>query len=142
MRSTLMKSAAAAAAVVAVVGLTAAPAIAAGTVNVPFSMAYGASISTGTISFTAGYSATVTGAVHAVSTPKYVCGGGSNGSIETDNLCSGTAYPGGPNVGFSFPFRIAVSGGVQTVNIALTDADSQTIVASRECTRKGCIDNF
>ncbi|CAM5649044.1 Secreted protein OS=Streptomyces fumanus OX=67302 GN=GCM10018772_35000 PE=4 SV=1 [Streptomyces fumanus] len=63
MRKALLTMATAA---VATIGLAAAPAHAtASDVNMSFGMSYGASTTSGTIHFTDGYSATVSGAVHA-----------------------------------------------------------------------------
>jgi hypothetical protein len=140
MRKTLMVMAAA---VVAAIGLTAAPAQAAtGDVNMPFGMAYGASTTSGTIHFTTGYSATVTGAVHAVSTEKFVCANGSNGAFLDEGSCSNFAVPGGPNVAYTINLRIPHPGGVQTVYIGLADDISGTVLAEEHCTRNGCTRDF
>jgi hypothetical protein len=141
MRRILMKTAAVAAAVVAAIGLAATPANAVGPVNVPFGMAYGASTTSGTIHFTVGHSASVNGAVHAVSTPKWICVVGFNGGLSDGDPsdCSATAYPGGPNVGFSFGLRIVAPGGVQRVLVYMyEDSDGYRIAAALRCTRNGC----
>jgi hypothetical protein len=141
MRKTLMKIAGAVVAVVAATGLTAAPAnAAAGPVDVPFKLPYGASLSTGTVHFTVGYSATVTGAVHAVTAPKYICVVGSNGSYLDVDCMPDTAFPGGPNVGYSLGLRIPVPGGVQGVDIQMWEihSDGNYLVATEHCDRGGC----
>lgn len=137
MRTTLMKLTAAAATVVAAIGLAAAPANAAGPVDVPFSMAYGASTSSGKIHFTVGYSASVTGLVHATSSPKQVCAAGFNGNLDTGIQCSAYAYPGSGNVGFTFPMTISARGGVSTVEIVMYDSTRDLVAV--QCTRSGCV---
>jgi hypothetical protein len=134
MRKILMRMAAVAATVVVAIGLAAAPASAA--VDMPYGMAYGASTSTGTIHFTDGYSATVDGALHAVTTSKYVCVYGYNGEKSADFKCSDAAYPGGPNVAYHADLRIAVPGGVQRVVVAMF---GPTLLVKVQCTRTGCI---
>jgi hypothetical protein len=114
----------------------AAPAQAA--VNRPYSMAYGASTAAGTIHFTDGRSATVNGVVHAVSTAKYVCAIGYNGSRTSVPGCSNVAYPGGANIGYSIPLTIDVAGGVQTVYVYLYDNPSGNDVTGVRCTRSSC----
>jgi hypothetical protein len=142
MRKTLMKIAGAVVAVVAATGLAAAPAnAAAGSVDMPYGMAYGASTTTGTVHFTIGYSATVTGAVHAVTAPKYICVEGSNGTIHTGYACMpNEAIPGGPNVGYTFDLAIYASGGVQRVDIQMWEIAPTEVrlVAKEHCSRTGC----
>jgi hypothetical protein len=142
MRKTLMRMAAAGAAVVAAIGFAAAPANAAGPVDMPFGMAYGASTTTGSIHFTIGYSATVNGTVHAVSSTKKACAVGSNDPYITDVSCGGAANPGGENIPYSLPFRIPTPGGIQVVQIFLVDSLSNEPLAEVQCTRNGCIRVF
>jgi hypothetical protein len=137
MRTTLMKLTVGAATAVAAIGLAAAPANAAGPVDVPFRITYGASVSAGTVHFTVGSSASVTGTVHATSTEKQVCAEGFNGTIETGLLCSNYASPGGSNVGFTFPFTISARGGVNSIAILMFDADVN-VTGSVVCDRSGC----
>jgi hypothetical protein len=139
MRKTLMRMAAAAAVVVATIGLAAAPANAAGPVDMPFGMAYGASTVTGEIHFTVGYSATVTGTVHAVSTIKRACASGINGNFSSNSECSDVAQPGHPNVGFSLTLTIQQRGGVQVVFVSMLDFSTGRELAAVQCTRTGCI---
>jgi hypothetical protein len=102
-------------------------------------MAYGASTTSGTVHFTVGHSASVNGAVHAVSTPKFICVTGHNGRLEDVGGCSDVAYPGGPNVGFSLGLRIVAGGGVQKVVVYMfEDTGGNRIVAALNCTRNGC----
>jgi len=138
MRTTLVKLTAAAATVITAIGLAAAPANAAGPVDVPFRITYGASVSSGTVHFTVGYSASVTGTVHAVSTKKQVCAEGFNGALETGLPCSNFASPDGPNVGFTFPLKISAPGGVNSVAILMFDADVN-VTGSVVCDRSGCV---
>ena len=121
-------------AVMAAIGF-AAPAQA--TVDMPFSMAYGNSTTSGTIHFTDGYSASVSGAVHAASGSRLVCVWGENGSVSTDAFCSPWANAGGPNQSFSGSLQIALSGGVQRVYITMYD-ENVTPLAEEFCTRSGC----
>jgi hypothetical protein len=121
-------------AVMAAIGF-AAPAQA--SVDMPFGMAYGNSTTSGTIHFTDGYSASVSGAVHAASGSRMVCAWGANGDVETAAFCSPWAYAGGPNQSFSGSLSIALSGGVQRVYIAMYDENINPL-AEEFCTRSGC----
>ena len=138
MRRILMTMAMVVAALVAAVGFTATPASAA--VDRPFSMAYGASTTSGTVHFTDGRSASVGGAVHAVTTPKYVCASGANGNLS-DYGCGPITYPGGPNVAYNIGLRIDVRGGVHHVVIdfmEIANTGDHLIVASTYCDRTSC----
>ncbi|MFE6871236.1 hypothetical protein ACFVFS_32345 [Kitasatospora sp. NPDC057692] len=138
MRKPLMAMAAAA---LAAVGF-AAPAQATVTdVNMPFGMAYGNSTTSGTIHFTDGYTATVSGTVHAASGARRVCALGVNGSTETGVTCSPWAYAGEANQALSASLRIALPGGVQRVYIFMGD-ESNKNVAQEYCTRSGCTREF
>ncbi|MET9886374.1 hypothetical protein ABZZ20_25200 [Streptomyces sp. NPDC006430] len=106
-------------------------------VDRPFSMAYGNSTTSGTIHFTDGYSASVSGVVHAASGSRMVCAWGENGNVTTSAICSPWAYAGGPNQSFSGSLQIALSGGVQRVYIAMYD-ENITPRAEEVCTRTSC----
>ncbi|MEU0340395.1 hypothetical protein ABZ092_15855 [Streptomyces bobili] len=138
MRKPLM---AIAVAVMAAIGFAAPAQATANTVDMPFGMAYGNSTTTGTIHFTDGYSASVSGTVHAASGARMVCFWGANGNVETSAICSQWAYAGGPNQSFSGSLRIALPGGVQRVYIAMYD-ENVTPLAGEFCTRNGCTRTF
>jgi hypothetical protein len=125
------------AAVMAIIGF-AAPAQATVTaVDMPFGMAYGNSTTSGTVHFTDGYSATVSGVVHAASGERQICAYGVNGTLQSEFRCSNFAAAGGPNQSFSLPLSIPAPGGVQRVDITMWDRPG-TLLAREFCTRNGC----
>ncbi len=134
MRKTLMVTAVA---VMAAIGSTAPAQATVTSVDMPFGMNYGNSTTSGTIHFTDGYSASVSGAVHAASGSRMVCAWGANGDVTTTAICSPWANVGGPNRAFSGSLQIALSGGVQRVYIAMYD-ENVTPLAEEFCTRSGC----
>lgn len=124
-------------AVMAAIGFAAPAQATVSSVNMPFGMAYGNSTTSGTIHFTDGYSASVSGAVHAASGLRMVCVWGANGDVTTDAFCSPWAVVGGANQPFSGSLQIALAGGVLRVYIAMYD-ENGTPVAEEFCTRSGC----
>ncbi|MEU0404095.1 hypothetical protein ABZ318_28475 [Streptomyces sp. NPDC006197] len=124
-------------AVMVAIGFAAPAQATANSVDRPFSMNYGNSTTSGTIHFTDGYSASVSGAVHAASGSRMVCAWGANGDVTTGAICSPWANAGGPNQAFSGSLQIALSGGVQRVYIAMYD-ENVTPLAEEFCTRNGC----
>lgn len=110
-------------------------------VDMPFGMAYGNSTTTGTIHFTDGYSASVSGTVHAASGARRVCAYGVNGSATSGLICSPYAYAGGPNQPLSGSLRIALPGGVQRVYITMYN-ENNAALAQEFCTRNGCTREF
>ncbi|MER7708066.1 hypothetical protein ABTX81_34905 [Kitasatospora sp. NPDC097605] len=134
MRKPLMAMAAAA---FAVVGFAAPAQATVNDVNMSFGMAYGNSTTSGTIHFTDGYTATVSGAVHAASGARQVCVQGVNGGAQTGVVCSDWAYAGEANQPLGASLRIAVAGGVQRVYIWMND-EAGALLAQEFCTRNGC----
>ncbi|MER5355678.1 hypothetical protein ABT093_35795 [Kitasatospora sp. NPDC002551] len=134
MRKPLMVLAAAA---TAAIGFAAPAQATVNDVDMPFGMAYGNSTTSGTIHFTDGYTASVTGAVHAASGARRVCVVGVNGGAESATVCSPWAYAGGANQPLSASLRIAVAGGVQRVYVAMYD-ENNALLAQEFCTRSGC----
>jgi hypothetical protein len=128
-------------AVMAAIGFAAPAQATANTVDRPFSMAYGNSTTSGTIHFTDGYTASVSGAVHAASGFRRVCAYGVNGSTTSGLICSPWADAGGPNQPLSGSLRIALRGGVQGVYITMYD-DNDAKLAREFCTRNGCTREF
>jgi hypothetical protein len=124
-------------ALVVVTGFTAPAQATVNDVLVPFSMSYGNSTTTGKINFTDGYSASVSGVVHAASDRRMVCAYGVHGGASTVAVCSPWAYAGGPNQSFSGPVRIPRPGGVQQVVIMMQD-QNYAVLAQTSCTRNGC----
>ncbi|MFH8609976.1 hypothetical protein ACH4D5_21100 [Streptomyces sp. NPDC018029] len=125
-------------AVMAAIGHTAPAQASVNTVDMPFGMAYGNSTTSGTIHFTDGYTASVSGAVHAASGLRQVCAQGVNGSLTSGRpLCSPYAFEGGPNQTISGSLRIPVAGGVQRVYITMYD-EYNVPLAREFCTRNGC----
>jgi hypothetical protein len=108
-------------------------------VSVSYSFAYGNSTATGTVNFTDGYTASVSGVVHAASGRRQVCATGSNGSVVSDPpvLCSPWAYAGGSNQPWGGSLRIARPGGVVEVYILMYD-ENDTQLTGVVCTRRGC----
>ncbi|MFE9674505.1 hypothetical protein ACFYO5_10325 [Streptomyces sp. NPDC006259] len=107
-------------------------------VPMPFGFAYGNSTATGTINFTDGYTASVSGVVHAASGRRKVCATGFNGDVVSDTAsCSPWAYAGGPNQPWSGSLRIPRPGGVVEVYILMYD-ENNTMLAGVVCTRSGC----
>ncbi|MGP3691273.1 hypothetical protein ACTVZO_42555 [Streptomyces sp. IBSNAI002] len=107
-------------------------------VSVPFNFAYGNSTAAGTINFTDGYTASVSGVVHAASGGRQVCATGFNGDVVSDTTrCSPWAYAGGPNQPWSGSLRIPRPGGVVEVYILMYD-ENDTMLAGVVCTRRGC----
>ncbi|CAG7658532.1 hypothetical protein [Actinacidiphila bryophytorum] len=133
MRKTFLTTTLAAA---AAVGFAAAPAHAAA-VDMPFSMAYGNSQTSGSIHFTSGYTASLSGVVHAASGQRAICADGYNGSVEAGGGCSDWASAGGPDATLNTSFSINLPGGVQRVVIYMLEEHGDT-VASEYCTRSGC----
>jgi hypothetical protein len=115
----------------------AAPAQAA--VSMPYSFAYGNSTASGTINFTDGYTASVSGVVHAASGQRQVCATGFNGDVVSDPpvRCSPWAYAGGPNPTWGGPLAISRPGGVVEVYLLMYD-ETDTARAGVVCTRGGC----
>jgi hypothetical protein len=107
------------------------------TVDMPFGMAYGNSTTTGTIHFTDGYTASVSGTVHAASGGRRVCAYGVNGSTTSGLICSPYAYAGGPNTTLIGPLTISKPGGVVGVYITMYDENNSGL-AREYCTRSGC----
>ncbi|GAA1386870.1 hypothetical protein GCM10009639_11200 [Kitasatospora putterlickiae] len=138
MRKPLMVMAAAA---FAAIGFTAPAQATVTDVDMPFGMAYGNSTTSGTIHFTDGYTASVSGAVHAASGARQVCVQGVNNTAATDTVCSPWAYEGGPNQPLSASLRIAAPGGVQRVYIWMVDGGN-ALLAQEYCTRSGCTRQF
>lgn len=135
MRKTLLTTALATA---AALGFAAAPAHAAtGDVTVPFPMTYGNSQTSGSIHFTSGYTASLSGVVHAASGQRAICANGYNGSVVEGGGCSDSASAGGPDKTLNASFAINLPGGVQKVVIWMIDEHGDT-VASEYCTRSGC----
>ncbi|MFJ3842334.1 hypothetical protein ACWGHM_30340 [Streptomyces sp. NPDC054904] len=90
-------------------------------VSIPYSFAYGASVANGTVSFTDGYTASVSGVVHAGSGRREVCATGWNGTVASEEVCSPWAYAGGANQPWSDSMRIPLRGGVIEVIIVMYD---------------------
>lgn len=135
MRKTLLTSTIAAA---AALGFAAAPAHAAtGDVDRPFAMTYGNSQTSGTIHFTSGYTASVSGVVHAASGQRAICADAYNGTAKKLGFCSPWAYAGGPDQVLNESLSIPLPGGVQRVVIEMMDENGKT-VASEFCTRTSC----
>ncbi|MFD8595010.1 hypothetical protein ACFV1L_08420 [Kitasatospora sp. NPDC059646] len=125
-------------AITAALGLATVPAHAATTdVNMAFGMSYGNSTTSGTIHFTDGYTATVSGAVHAASGQRRICSEATNGDYYLSGPCSAWASAGGANQPFTFDLRIALPGGVQRVYLTMYD-EGGSGVAREYCTRNGC----
>lgn len=97
---------------------------------------YGASVTAGTISWTDGRSATVSGTVHAVSGYRETCVWGVNGTSSTDVACYG-ANPGKDHP-FTHGLTIDKVGGVQLIHISFYDANNHKL-GQRGCTRTGCV---
>ncbi len=107
-------------------------------VSKPYSFAYGNSTATGTVSFTDGYTASVSGVVHAASGRREVCAVGFNGDVAADQVpCSPWAYAGGPNQPWSGSMRIPLPGGVTRVVILMYD-ENDNPMDGVVCTRGGC----
>ncbi|MFM9442782.1 hypothetical protein [Streptomyces acidiscabies] len=107
-------------------------------VSRPFSMPYGNSTVAGTIHFTDGYTASVSGVVHAASGGRQVCATGFNGDVVSDDTsCSPWAYAGGPNQSWSGSLRIPRPGGVVEVYILMYD-ENVDLLAATVCTRSSC----
>ncbi|MFJ8085262.1 hypothetical protein ACIQ6Y_32180 [Streptomyces sp. NPDC096205] len=108
-------------------------------VSMPYGFAYGNSTATGTINFSDGYTASVSGVVHAASGRRQVCATGFNGDVVSDPpvLCSPWAYAGGQNPSWGGPLQIARPGGVLEVYILMYD-ENDTRLAGVVCTRRGC----
>ncbi|MEU3723227.1 hypothetical protein [Streptomyces sp. NPDC031705] len=124
-------------AVMTAIGFAAPAQAAVNDVDMPFGMAYGNSTTAGTIHFTDGYTATVSGAVHAASGYRRVCAYGANGDARSGLICSPYAQAGGADQPLSGSLRIAVPGGVQRVYITMYDG-SNARLAEEFCTRNGC----
>ncbi|MCY0932610.1 hypothetical protein OTB20_42230 [Streptomyces sp. H27-H1] len=108
------------------------------TVDMPFGMAYGNSTTTGTIHFGDGYTASVSGTVHAASGGRSACAYGMNGNVLSNDIrCSSVAYAGGPNTTFGGTLQIPLSGGVVRVYIVMYDENGYAL-AKEFCTRIGC----
>ncbi|MGW7416781.1 hypothetical protein [Streptomyces sp. NPDC054863] len=129
---------------VMVVALMAATGIAAPAQAAPvdrsFSMAYGNSTASGKVHFTDGYTASVSGILHAASSPRQLCAQGMNGSTSTGYpLCSAWINE-GENAPLSGPLRIPKPGGVQRVTVTMLGAYNEMlvwVVCTRDvCTRK------
>jgi hypothetical protein len=135
MRRTLLTTTVAAA---AALGFAAAPAHAAtGDVDRPFGMTYGNSQTSGSIHFTSGYTASLSGVVHAASGQRAICADAYNGSAHDPGYCSSWAYAGGPDQVLNESFSIPLPGGVQRVVILMMDENGNT-VAEESCTRTTC----
>lgn len=107
-------------------------------VPMPFGFSYGNSTATGTINFTDGYTASVSGVLHAASTPRQLCAQGMNGSVSSGRpLCSDWVYGEGSNATLSGSLRIPISGGVQQVTIKMLGTYNE-LLAWVVCTRGGC----
>lgn len=124
-------------AVMAAIGFAAPAQATVNSVDRSFSLIYGNSTASGTIHFTDGYSASVSGTVHAASGSRMVCAWGENGKATTSAICSPWASAGGPNQSFSGSLQIALSGGVQTVYVAMYDENVNPLT-EKSCTRTGC----
>lgn len=138
MRKTLLATTLAAA---AALGFAVPPAHAADDVTVHFAMTYGNSQSSGSVHFTSGYTASVSGVVHAASGGRAICVYGYNGGTETGGICSPLAFAGGPDQVLNEPLTIPLPGGVQTVVVDMVDANAKA-VASVSCNRWGCVQMF
>ncbi|MET9468040.1 hypothetical protein ABZY44_25230 [Streptomyces sp. NPDC006544] len=107
-------------------------------VSKPYSFAFGASTATGTVSFTDGYTASVSGVVHAASGRRKVCAVGLNGDAVSDEFpCSPWAYAGGPNQPWGGSMRIPLPGGVVQVGIMMYDENMEPLDGVI-CSRGGC----
>lgn len=125
-------------AVMAAIGFTAPAQASVNAVDKPFGMAYGNSTTSGTIHFTDGRSASVSGTVHAASGGRYACTYGVNGNTESDHYCSETAYANGTNnVPLIATLTIPVTGGVQRVYVTMYNEYYEP-VSRLFCTRIGC----
>ncbi|MFF8381652.1 hypothetical protein ACF07V_36790 [Streptomyces sp. NPDC015661] len=124
-------------AVMAAIGFAAPAQATVNSVDRPYSLIYGNSTASGTIHFTDGYSASVSGVVHAASGARMVCAWGENGNVTTGAICSPWAYAGGPNQSFSGSLQIALPGGVQGVYIAMYDENVNPLT-EKFCTRNSC----
>ncbi|MDA5279914.1 hypothetical protein [Streptomyces sp. Isolate_45] len=107
------------------------------TVDMPFGMAYGNSTTSGTIHFTDGYSASVSGTVHRASGLRQVCAHGVNGNWRTEDKCSPYATAGEPDQTIRGTMTLDVPGGVQRVYITMYDGNNVEL-AKEFCTRIGC----
>lgn len=107
-------------------------------VSKPYSFAYGASTATGTVNFTDGYTASVSGVVHAASDRRQVCAVGFNGDVAADEVpCSPWTYANGPNQPWGGSMRIPLRGGVVQVVILMYDGDDKPLDGVI-CSRGGC----
>lgn len=135
MRKTLLTTTIAAA---AALGFAAAPAHAAtGDVDRPFALIYGNSQASGSIHFTSGYSASLSGVVHAASGKRAICADAYNGTAHNGGDCSPWAVAGGPDQVLNESFSIPLPGGVQQVVILMMDENGNT-VAEQSCYRSYC----
>ncbi|UOZ07822.1 hypothetical protein [Amycolatopsis sp. WQ 127309] len=130
----VIRSVVAAAAVVAAMFGSAAVADAA--VTTPWRIEYGASVAAGTIGWSDGRSATVSGTIHAVSGYREVCVWGVNGTSTSPVECDAT-FP-GVDPSFSEVLTINKVGGVQVIYIHLSDQYDHDFGQLR-CTRAGCV---
>jgi hypothetical protein len=131
-----------AAAVMTAIGFTAPAQATVTDVNMPFGMAYGNSTTVGSVHFTNGYSASVSGTLHAGSGKRYVCAFGTNGSQSTGYRCSQWVYADGSTQPLNLTsLSIPLPGGVQRVYILMRDGNERT-VAQEFCTRNGCTREF
>ncbi|MEU8892517.1 hypothetical protein [Streptomyces sp. NPDC048442] len=106
-------------------------------VDRPFGMAYGNSTASGKIHFTDGYTAGVSGVLHAASSPRQLCAQGMNGNTSSGRpLCSAWINE-GENATLSGSVRIPVAGGVQQVIITMYGAYHDMLVWV-VCTRDVC----
>lgn len=138
MRKTLLATTLAAA---AALGFSVPPAHAADDVTVHFAMTYVNSQSSGSVHFTSGYTASISGVVRAASGGRAICAYGYNGSTETGGVCSPLAFAGGPDQVLNVALTIPLPGGVQTVVIDMVDANAK-VLASDSCNRWGCAQTF
>lgn len=138
MRTPLMAMAVAA---MAAIGFAAPAQATVNTVDMPFGMAYGNSATTGTIHFTDGYTASVSGTVHAASDARQVCAYGMNGGTTSKTVCSPYAYAGEPNQSLSGSMRIEAAGGVQRVYLTMFDSNGIPLTGEF-CGRSGCTRDF
>ncbi|CAM5330672.1 hypothetical protein SALBM135S_00021 [Streptomyces alboniger] len=105
---------------------------------IPYSFAFGASTATGTVSFTDGYTASVSGVVHAGSGSRTVCAVGLNGDAVSEQApCSPPAHANGPNQPWGGSMQIPLPGGVVQVGIMMYDENMKPLDGVI-CSRGGC----
>lgn len=111
-------------------------AVADAAVSTPWRITYGASVAAGTIAWSDGRSATVSGTLHAVSDNRFVSTWGINGTDSSEVQTTATVP--GIDWAISDVHTINKPGGVQVLYIHLSDQYNHDFGQLR-CTRAGCV---